>query len=105
MTTFLCEGFVERAETEATRAASSESYDDVSSNNSGSDNEGDMFDGEDFDDDRDRSDSARQSLLVDQLFSQYVNKIANEYPQMDYRQSKTAPELLLNSVQMRETEV
>ena len=103
MTTFLCTGFVERADTEATRAASVESYDDVSSNNSGSDNEGDMFDEEDFD--QDRSDSARQSLLVDQLFSQYVNKIANEYPQLDYRKPKTAPELLLNSVQMRDTEV
>ena len=68
MTAFLCEGFVERSETEATRAASHDSLDDVSSKNSGSDNEGDLFDNDDFDD-RDRSDSARQSLLVDQLFS------------------------------------
>ena len=101
MTTFLCTGFVERADTEATRAASVESYDDVSSNNSGSDNEGDMFDEEDFD--QDRSDSARQSLLVDELFSQYVTKIANEFPQFDSRESKIPPKLLLNSINMTDT--
>ena len=79
MTAFLCEGFVERAESETTRAHSEGSYDAMSSNNSGSDNEADLFDEkEDFH--RDRSDSARQSLLVDELFSQYVTKIANEFP-------------------------